>query len=139
MERGVMIVAGFGFRRSATIDSLRSAYELATQNHDVTTLATADDKARAPCFTALATSLALPVHAISPVAIAACKTTTQSPRVLQERATGSLAEAAALAAAGAGTGAGTGAGARLIAPRQISQDGKATCALALTLAIGDDP
>ncbi len=129
-----MIVAGFGFRRSATVESLRSAYDLAAQNHNVTALASADDKVQADCFTALATSLNLPVHAIGPIAIAACKTTTQSPRVLQERATGSLAEAAALA--GAGTGA------HLIAPRHISQDGKATCALATDLAtdlpIGDD-
>jgi cobalt-precorrin 5A hydrolase len=130
MERGIMIVAGFGFRHSATVESLRSAYELAAQNHQVTALATADDKAQATCFTALALSLSLPAHAINPTAIAACKTTTQSPRVLQERATGSLAEAAALA--GAGTGA------RLIAPRYISQDGKATCALALERPIGDD-
>lgn len=133
-----MIVAGFGFRRSATIDSLRSAYELAALNHDVTALATADDKVRAPCFTGLATALNLPIHAISPAAISACETTTQSPRVLQERATGSLAEAAALAAAGERTGG----HARLIAPRHISQDGKATCALATELAtelaIGDD-
>ena len=132
-----MIVAGFGFRRSATIDSLRSAYESAAQNFEITDLATADDKAHATCFTTLAKSLNLPIHAIPPATIAACQTITQSPRVLQERATGSLAEAAALAAAGARSGGGQ-SGARLIAPRQISQDGKATCALAIKLAIGDD-
>lgn len=129
-----MIVAGFGFRRSATIESLRSVYELAARSHTVTALATANDKAQANCFTALAKSLDLPIHAITPAAISACETTTQSPRVLLERATGSLAEAAALAAAATGPDART----ILITPRQISKDGKATCALARALLIGED-
>lgn len=121
-----MIVAGFGFRASATLGSLRSALGMVADPGAITALATADDKATAACFTALVRALNLPVHAIAAVDIAAMATFTQSPRVRQERATGSLAEAAALAAAGDG--------ARLIAPRQISQDGKATCAL----AIGDE-
>ena len=126
-----MIIAGFGFRASASSASLVSAYEQATSGQAISGLAiaglaTAEDKAQAACLTSVATSLDLPIHAISPAAIAAARPITQSRRVLQERATGSLAEAAALAAAGAG--------ARLISPRHISQDGKATCAL----AIGDD-
>ncbi len=118
-----MIVAGFGFRASASVDSLRSAYEMAARGHPVNALATADDKAQAACLTALAEALRLPVLPIPAAAIQAADTTTSAGRVLQERATGSLAEAAALAAAGPH--------ARLASPRHISQDRRATCAIAI--------
>jgi len=122
-----MIVAGFGFRATATEASLRSAFELATPGHAVTALATVSDKARAKCLAELAELLCLPVLPIDPDAIQSMNTLTQSPRVQQARGTGSLAEAAALAAAGPG--------ARLALPRYISSDRLATCAI----AIGGDP
>ena len=118
-----MIVAGFGFRAGASVASLRSAYELAAPGHTVTALATASDKARDECLTDLAGVLGLPVLAIDPDAIRSMHTLTRSPRVAQTRGTGSLAEAAALAA--------SGPGARLIAPRHISPDRLATCAIAI--------
>ena len=122
-----MIVAGFGFRASASEESLRSAFDLATANQPpdqvVTALATASDKAQAASLAALAQTLALPVHPIDDAAIRAATTLTQSPRVQSERGTGSLAEAAALSAAGPG--------ARLISPRHISADRQATCAVAI--------
>jgi len=118
-----MIVAGFGFRASATVDSLRSALNLAAAGHEVTALATSQDKAQAACLTALASALALPIRPISAATIEAAQTLTQSPRIQRMRATGSLAEAAALAAAGPG--------ARLASPRHISQDRHATCAIAI--------
>lgn len=118
-----MIVAGFGFRASATLDSLRSAYDQAATHHAVTALATAENKAQAAGLTALAEALDLPVLPIPAQVIANTQTPTQSPRVQHHHATGSLAEAAALAAAGPG--------ARLVSPRHISQDRKATCALAI--------
>ena len=55
-------------------------------------------------------------------ALTAQATSTQSPASRASRGTGSVAEAAALAAAGPG--------ARLLSPRVISADGRATCALA---------
>jgi cobalt-precorrin 5A hydrolase len=118
-----MIVAGFGFRASATLDSLRSAYDQAAADHKVSALATAENKAQAAGLQALAEALALPVLPIPANTIQQMKTLTQSPRVLKKYATGSIAEATALAAAGPG--------ARLVSPRHISQDRKATCALAI--------
>ncbi len=122
-----MSVAGFGFRASASVDSLRSAYELASAGHTITALATT--KSKAAGLRSLAQALALPILPIPAADIAAQHTPTQSPRVLARHATGSLAEAAALA--------GAGPGARLLSPRHISNDRLATCAIAITIAIGD--
>jgi len=118
-----MIVAGFGFRASATLDSLRAAYDLACAHHSVAALATAENKAQAAGLIALAEALELAILPIPAATIAQMQTLTQSARVRQHYATGSVAEAAALAAAGPG--------ARLLSPRHISPDRKATCALAI--------
>ena len=66
--------------------------------------------------------LGLPVHAVDAATLSRQETRTQSKPSRAARGTGSVAEAAALAAAGPG--------ARLLAPRVVSQDGLATCALA---------
>lgn len=118
-----MIVAGFGFRASASVDSLRSAYEIAAKGHVVSALATAEDKAQAACLQALAGVLALPVIPVPAALIKSAQTLSHSPRAQRLRGTGSVAEAAAT------VGAGTGA--RLVSPRHISQDRKATCAIAV--------
>lgn len=117
-----MIVAGFGFRGEATVESLADAFAQTGSTGGVTGLATAADKAGTTAFSDFAQSLRLPVHAIEASAIAQQTTSTQSDVAFATRATGSLAEAAALAAAGPG--------ARLIAPRVVSRDRMATCALA---------
>ena len=75
-------------------------------------------------------ALALPARAIPPAALCAQTTATCSARVLAERGTGSVAEAAALAAAGPG--------ARLLGPRVFSSDRMASCALALQDHEGQD-
>ena len=124
-----MIVAGFGFRAAATADSLRDAFSRAGEKADA--LATAADKADGPAFRAFAEALGLPVHGVSAEAIRAQETQTASPASRAARETGSLAEAAALAAAGPG--------ARLLAPRAISGDRMATCALAIGPDSGADP
>ena len=121
-----MIVAGFGFRASATADSLRSALDLATGGQDVTALAAPADKCAAHAFRAFCTSMDLPVLPVSPDALQAVETLTRSARVEAERGTGSVAEAAAMAAVIAAQGP----GARLLGPRQISSDRLASCAVA---------
>lgn len=118
-----MIVAGFGFRTSATVESLADALARAGGPTGVGALATAADKAASAPFRALADRLGLPAITLMPAALQAQATQTHSSASLAARGTGSLAEAAALAAAGPG--------ARLLAPRAISADGLATCALAL--------
>lgn len=116
-----MIVAGFGFRQSATLASLQSALEKATGGTiTVTALATLDEKCGQ--LGPLAEALALPLIPIAPKHLARQTTLTCSQASLTAHRSGSVAEAAALAAAGPE--------ARLLAPRSISQDRLATCALA---------
>ncbi|WP_150293833.1 cobalamin biosynthesis protein [Sphingobium estronivorans] len=116
-----MIVAGFGFRKSASLVSLRSAWERATEGANApAALATLDHKA--PQLASLARELRLPLIKVSSDRLAIQSTRTHSPASLAAHRTGSVAEAAALAAAGPH--------ARLLAPRAVSQDRLATCALA---------
>lgn len=121
-----MIVAGFGFRKTATVASLEDALRFARHRHgsDVTIacLATAADKADTAPFSTLALSLDLPTRAIDSAALTAQQTPTRSKASQAARATGSVAEAAALVAAGHA--------ARIVVARVISPDGMATCALA---------
>ncbi|MFZ1468885.1 MAG: cobalamin biosynthesis protein [Paracoccaceae bacterium] len=118
-----MIVAGLGFRAGASVDSLHDALARAAADHSPDCLATAADKAVAPAFQRLVAETRLPFHAISAPDLSAVKTPTQSAAAQASHGTGSVAEAAALAAAGPG--------ARLLAPRAISSDRQATCALAM--------
>lgn len=122
MAGRAVIVAGFGFRGAATLSSLRDALDRTGGASRVRLLATASDKSRTAAFRVLAAELGLPTEGVDSAALAAQPTQTRSAASLAARGTGSLAEAAALAAAGPG--------ARLIAARQISADGMATCALA---------
>ncbi|MEJ7935474.1 cobalamin biosynthesis protein [Sphingobium sp. AN558] len=116
-----MIVAGFGFRASAGLPSLRAALALAQQGQPpVTHLATAQDKVAA--LVPLAQALGLPLTGVAPDMLAAVPTFTRSAASLSARDTGSVAEASALAAAGEG--------AHLLTPRHISPDRMATCAIA---------
>ena len=124
-----MIVAGFGFRASASLYSLRNAYEQAAESRAVVGLATLADKAKCPAFQSLAEGLGLPVHHVDANAIADVITRTNSAHAWAARQTGSVAEAAALAAAGPG--------ARLIQVRVVSTDRLATCALAQTREGGE--
>ncbi|MFM7402606.1 MAG: cobalamin biosynthesis protein [Erythrobacter sp.] len=122
MAGGAVIVAGFGFRSRATVESLIDALVRAGGSDGIDALATAADKAATAPFQALAARLGLPVVALPPDVLQAQTTPTQSAASLAARGAGSMAEAAALAAAGPG--------ARLIGLRAISGDGTATCALA---------
>lgn len=115
-----MIVAGFGFRKGASLSSLREALALAQHGcPPVTLLATLADKAEG--LEPLAAGLDLPVSGLAPEALDAMTTLTRSPASLSARGIGSVAEACALAAAGPG--------ARLLGPRQVSPDRMATCAI----------
>lgn len=119
-----MRIAGFGFRRSATLSSLRAALAAAGggAGGGIAALATAREKAGAEALLALAAELHVPIYAIAHDDLAATTPITQSPRVAMRFGTGSVAEAAALA--------GAGPGARLLGPRAASADGMATAAIA---------
>jgi cobalt-precorrin 5A hydrolase len=116
-----MIVAGFGFRESATLASLESALQAANGDaRRVVALATLASKAEQ--LAPLAQKLALPLLRVSPDLLARQAVQTQSAKAHAIHGTGSVAEAAALAAAGP-------AG-RLLSPRFVSADRLAACALA---------
>ncbi|PVH28007.1 cobalamin biosynthesis protein [Pararhodobacter oceanensis] len=115
-----MIVAGFGFRQGASVDSLRAALNLTSARPDL--LATAASKAGSPALQALAQDLGLSIHAVAPSDLRAQATLTHSAAAIAAHGTGSVAEAAALSAAGPG--------ARLTGPRKTSPDRMASCAIA---------
>lgn len=117
-----MRVAGFGFRRGATVESLLAALAAAGGRTGVARLATVAAKADAPVMTALADQLALPLVAVAGNDLATAVVATQSEKSMAMYGTGSVSEAAALIAAGPG--------ARLVAARAISADTMATCAIA---------
>ena len=140
-------VAGFGFRRGATVASLRDALAqamaaapptpraatvtlpLALSLPPLVLLAAPQDKADAPCLRALADELGLPVHAVDAAVLNATPTLTDSAKVRALRGSGSTAEAAALAAALVHGGP----GAILLHPRAVSADRLATCAIAVAI------
>ena len=117
-----MIVAGFGFRQAASVDSLLDALDRARAAQTPDLIATAEDKATAPVFQALSDHLNLPIRAIAQDVLAQVETPTRSVTLRALRGSGSVAEAAALVAAGPG--------ASLLGTRAVSADRMATCALA---------
>lgn len=116
-----MRVAGFGFRQSATLESLQAAWHAAKPT-GVSAIAVPEDKSRALAFRAFAETLYLPVISVTAEAMQSVETTTQSTKVHEKRGTGSVSEACALAAAGTS--------ATLLQTRVISEDRMATCAIA---------
>ena len=112
-----MRVAGFGFRKSASLASLQDA--LARAGGNVDAVATVVDKAAG--LADLAQHLGLPLIAVSRADLAA-QVRPGSARVKAMFGTGSVAESAALA--------GAGRGARLVATRVTSADGLAVAAIA---------
>ncbi|WP_170418004.1 cobalamin biosynthesis protein [Ruegeria atlantica] len=118
-----MIVAGLGFSSAATVDSLRAAFDRASNGQTIDALATVADKEGHAALAQFAASAALPLHFIAATDLAGQRTLTCSNRSRATYGTGSVAEASALAAAGSG--------ARLTSPRHISDDRLATCAVAI--------
>lgn len=117
-----MKVAGLGFRKGATLASLREALVAAGGPDGLAAVATISDKADAAVLRLLARECNLPIKAIATDKLTTITTPTQSEFIKEKFRTGSVAEAAALAA--------VGRHARLISMRAISQDGAATAAIA---------
>lgn len=113
-----MVIAGFGCRAEATIESFRSA--LATTGMRPDALAVPGD--RAGVIAPFAEAEGLAVHPVATDLLSDIDTPTRSTVSLAARGVGSVAEAVALAAAGPG--------ARIVVPRAISSDRMATCAIA---------
>ena len=115
-----MIVAGLGFRRAATADSLADALARAAGERTVHALATLEDKGQG--LRPFADMHGIPLTLVTQADAATQDTLTRSAASMAAKGLHSVAEACALAAAGPG--------ARLLAPRTISKDGQATCAIA---------
>lgn len=126
-----MRVAGLGFRGAADLASLRDALQKALDaagGGGLDALVTESAKSRAPVFREFAAVMRLPGLGIRTEDVSMMITPTQSERIKDRFGTGSLCEGAALAAAGPG--------ARLLSTRVISDDGKATAAIAESLEEG---
>ncbi len=117
-----MIVAGFGFRAQAQVESLADAYQRAKAGVAIEAISTLSDKATEPAFQDFARRLGLPIIAVDQTAVGPVDMATHSAQSMAARGLGSVAEAAALSAAGPG--------AILLTQRVISEDRYATCAVA---------
>ncbi|MGP8290886.1 cobalamin biosynthesis protein [Vreelandella zhanjiangensis] len=125
--RPALTIAGFGFRQQATRASLAQALDqLMAEYGPIDRLAAAHSML--PLVQALGSTLNIPVIGVPDAALPSATTLTHSAYSLREKGTGSVAEAVALLAAGHG--------ARLLGPRTVSDDRKATAAVATTAAQG---
>lgn len=113
-----MIVAGLGFRKGVSAESLRAALALVGRAE---ALATAAGKEGEPGLKRLALELGLPIHAVPRDKLAE-QGIEGSSKSMALYGTGSVAEAAALAVAGPG--------ARLVVERKVGPDGMVVAALA---------
>ncbi|MEM9756275.1 MAG: cobalamin biosynthesis protein, partial [Pseudomonadota bacterium] len=73
-----MIVAGFGFRAAATVQSLADALDQAAGARTVAALATSDDKACAAAFLRLARKVGAPIRAMDAAVLERQVTVTHS-------------------------------------------------------------
>jgi cobalt-precorrin 5A hydrolase len=113
-----MIVAGLGFRKGVSADSLKAALALVGVPQ---ALATAKGKEDEAGLRELSAEIGLQIIAV-PRDLLAAQGVTGSGRSVALYGTGSVAEASALAAAGPG--------ARLLQPRTKGPDGRCVVALA---------
>ena len=119
-----MRLVGIGFRGAAELSSLQNAVQktLTKSGGKIDAVVTESAKSREKVFRELAEVLQVPGLGIARRDLELMITPTQSQRIQDQFGTGSLAEAAALAAAGPT--------AQLVVERLISDDGRATAAIA---------
>lgn len=116
------IIAGFGGRAEAGADSYHAALTACLAQHTVRPTALATLPGKTDALAPVAEALSLPLITVATDELRAQTTLTHSSAAQAAHGTGSVAEAAALAAAGPG--------AKLLGPRIVSPDRRATCALA---------
>ncbi|CDG54817.1 MULTISPECIES: cobalamin biosynthesis protein [Halomonadaceae] len=122
MKQLALRIAGFGFRREATVGSLGQALDQLVEHYGaIDKLAAA--RSMLPLVEKLGQLRHIEVIAVSDAELTKVTTLTHSTQSMQARGTGSVAEAVALLAAGHN--------AKLVGSRIISADRQATAALAL--------
>ena len=120
-----VVIIGFGFRDSATLESFEDAFaqiDKQSSNAVYEAIAAPEDKIDHPQLQAFAQKRGLRIFGVSQAVIAVVETPTQSHIIKQKRQVGSVAEAVALAL--------LKKPARIVRTRCISQDRKAVCAVA---------
>ncbi|WP_245184517.1 cobalamin biosynthesis protein [Halomonas salinarum] len=130
MESKVLRVAGFGFRREATLDSLADALERIEEQYGAVDRLAAADSMRLK-VQALGEARGLETLTVPDALLATAETLTRSSHSRRARGTGSVAEAVALLAAGPSG--------ELLGPRLISPDQGATAAMASAVVTRDTP
>lgn len=123
-------IAGFGFRRSATLASLAEALARLEARHGPADRLAAAESMLAS-VQALGEARGIATLGVPDDALPSAKTLTRSAHSRQARGTGSVAEAVARLAGGPG--------AELLGPRLISMDRRATAAMASTVMTRDIP
>lgn len=117
-----LIAAGFGFRASASVESLKDALGQTGYADKLSLISVPADKADSPILKDFAAQTGLPVARVDARTLTAQDTVTHSAASRRSRGAGSVAEAAALAA--------VGSNGRLLVTRVVSWDRLATCAVA---------
>ncbi|MFG6178293.1 cobalamin biosynthesis protein [Halomonas sp. THAF12] len=125
-----MRVAGFGFRRAATLASLTEALDRIETRHGPADRLAAAESMR-PLVQALSETRGLETLGVPDHALATAETLTRSSHSRRARGTGSVAEAVAVLAAGPNG--------ELLGPRLVSPDRRATAAMASTAMTSDTP
>ncbi len=115
-----MIVAGIGCTSRASLEEMEMLLQRMAQGYKLMQIICLE--AREPLVAPLAQVLDLPLLTLPRASLQGISTPTTSRRVMADFGTGSVAEACALL--------GAGAGARIVAVRESSGAGQATCALA---------
>lgn len=122
MECCAVIVAGFGFRQSATVESLKNALAQADWAGKIDYISTLSDKADLEIFRSLANQLNAKIVSCDQKDVELQDTEIKSKKSQIYKNSGSVSEAVALIAAGRG--------ARVMSERFVSDDRLATCVLA---------
>lgn len=94
-----MIVAGFGFRKSATLDSLKDALAQTGWSRKIDCISAPEDKAATEMFKQFAADLNATIYACSTDEVKGQDTEFMSKMSLYHRNSGSVSQAAALIAA----------------------------------------
>ena len=118
----ILFIIGCGFRKNASIESFESALSKLPETKYYSGICVPEDKMNHEELCKFAKKLNLPIYSVSSDTISNITTLSQSPRILDIRYTGSVAEAAALAI--------FKSPASLISRRAISDDRYAVCAIA---------
>jgi cobalt-precorrin 5A hydrolase len=121
IDAGTMLVAGFGFRQSATCHSFENLLQMTGMGDRISKIAVLSDKANHPEFLRFCAEASFEIIAIDQQQMQDIQTPSQSEASQQYRQTGSVCEAVALCAGGRDS--------VIVRHKMISDDRRASCAI----------